>query len=199
MSLRSGGGRSGIVVVIPEEAMRKIIAGEFVSLDGVAEAPDTWQLPYLDDEMGAAVGALMQPEILLGRVTWAGFAEHFAGRTGDPIAEQMNASPKYVVSTTLSSADWVNSTLLGRDWVDRLRGIKASDGPDVGVSGSLTLVRALLGHGLLDELHLMVHPLVVGSGARLFPDGTEQRPLTLLHSSALSSGVLHLAYGPAGG
>lgn len=179
--------------------MRKIIAGEFVSVDGVAEAPETWHMSYFDDELGAAVGEIMQPELLLGRVTWAGFAEHFGGLEGDPMADGMNNCTKYVVSTTLTSADWANSTLLGEDWVARLGEIKASDGPDIGVSGSLTLVRSLLAHGLLDELHLMVHPLVLGKGAKLFPEGTEQAPLTLLRSTALGSGVLHAVYGPAAG
>ncbi|MET0187434.1 MAG: dihydrofolate reductase family protein [Pseudonocardia sediminis] len=180
--------------------MRKIIAGEFVSLDGVAEAPETWHMSYFTDELGAAVGSIMQPEMLLGRVTWTGFGEHFGPLTDDPMADGMNTTPKYVVSTTLDSADaWQNSTLLGGDWVQRLREIKASDGPDIGVSGSLTLVRALLAHGLLDELHLMVHPLVVGKGAKLFPDGTDGVALTLLRSSALSSGVLHTVYGPTAG
>lgn len=180
--------------------MRKIIAGEFISLDGVAEAPDTWHTPYFDDELGAAVDAMMQPELLVGRLTWAEFAGYFGPLEGDPMADGMNSTPKYVVSTTLESADgWANSTLLGDDWVQRLRGIKASDGPDIGVSGSLTLVRALLAHGLLDELHLLVHPLVVGKGAKLFPDGADGTALTLLRSSALGSGVLHTVYAPAAG
>ncbi|RZT87716.1 RibD domain-containing protein [Pseudonocardia sediminis] len=127
-----------------------------------------------------------------------GLGEHFGSLTDDPMADGMNNTPKYVVSTTLDSADaWQNSTLLGGDWVQRLRDIKASDGPDIGVSGSLTLVRALPAHGLLDELHLMVHPLVVGKGAKLFPDGTDGVGLTLLRSSALSTGVLHTVFGPA--
>lgn len=180
--------------------MRKIIAGEFISLDGVAEAPDTWHMSYFDDELGAAVDSIMQAEMLVGRRTWAEFAAYFGPQDGDPLADGMNATPKYVVSTTLESADgWANSTLLGGDWVRRLREIKASDGPDIGVTGSLTLVRALLAHGLLDELHLLVHPLVVGKGAQLFPGGSDGVALTLLRSSALGSGVLHTVYAPATG
>ncbi len=178
--------------------MRKIIAGEFISLDGVAEAPDTWHWSYFDEELGAAVDAIMQPEMLVGRVTWSEFGRYFGGRQDDPVADTMNDTPKYVVSTTLASAqDWQNSTLLGADWVRRLRDIKASDGPDIGVSGSLTLVRSLLAHGLLDELHLLVHPLVVGKGAQLFPEGSDGVALTLLRSTALGSGVLHTVYRPA--
>jgi dihydrofolate reductase len=181
--------------------MAKIIAGLFTSVDGVVEAPDTWSFPYFDDEVGAVVGSLMKPVMLLGRVTWAGFAEYFtteAAKERDPeLAAQMTGTPKYVVSTTLESADgWDNSTLLGSDWAQRLREIKAGDGPDLGISGSVALIRSLIAEGLLDELHLIVHPLVVGKGARLFPEGSETIGLELVTSATLSNGTIHVAYAP---
>jgi dihydrofolate reductase len=177
--------------------MTKIIAGLFSSVDGVVESPENWHFPYFDDEVGAVVGQLMQPRMLLGRVTYAGFAAHFAPLAGQEFADQMAAPAKFVVSTTLESADWGNATVLGADWVDRLREIKAGEGPDLGMSGSVTLIRSLIAEGLLDELHLLVHPVVVGKGARLFPEGVESHPLPLASSTALSNGTLHLVYAPA--
>jgi dihydrofolate reductase len=183
--------------------MRSIVAGLFVSLDGVAEAPETWHMSYFDDEMGAAVGGLMKPTLLVGRTTYQGFAEHFGApeNADDPMAQGMTATPKYVVSSTIESPTWANTTVLGPDWVERLRELKTEeggdDGGDLGVSGSLQLVRGLLEHDLLDELHLLVHPVVVGKGERVFPDGGPQIPLTLLRSAVFGSGVVHLTYARA--
>jgi dihydrofolate reductase len=176
--------------------MTRIIAGLFTSVDGVVEAPQNWHFPYFDDEVGAVVGTLMQPRTLLGRVTYVEFAEHFAPLAGDPFADQMAATPKFVVSTTLETAEWGNATLLGADWADRLREIKAGDGPDLGVSGSGTLVRGLLDEGLLDELHLLVHPVAAGKGRRLFPQEGASRPLPLTSATTLANGTLHLVYAP---
>lgn len=179
--------------------MRSIIAGLFVSLDGVAEAPETWHMSYFDGEMGAAVGELMKPTLLVGRTTYQGFADHFGApeNKDDPMAQGMTATPKYVVSSTIDSPTWANTTVLGADWVERLREIKAGDGTDLGVSGSLQLVRGLLEHDLLDELHLMVHPVVIGKGERVFPEGGPQIPLSLLRSTTFGSGVVHLTYAAA--
>ncbi|WP_181781419.1 dihydrofolate reductase family protein [Pseudonocardia pini] len=177
--------------------MSRIIAGLFTSVDGVVEAPENWHFPYFDDEVGAVVGTLMQPRMLLGRKTYAGFAEHFAPLAGDPFAEQMAAPPKFVVSSTLESAEWGNATVLGADWVARLREIKAGDGPDLGMSGSIQLIRGLIAEGLLDELHLLVHPLVVGKGERLFPEGTESFPLPVASVTTLTNGTVHVVHTPA--
>lgn len=177
--------------------MSKVIAGLFTSVDGVVEAPETWHFPYFDDEVGAVVGTLMQPRMLLGRTTYVGFAEYFAPLAGEEFADQMAAPPKFVVSTTLESAEWGNATVLGADWADRLREIKAGDGPDLGMSGSVTLIRSLIAEGLLDELHLLVHPVVVGTGARLFPEGTESFPLPLASVRSLANGTLHVVHTPA--
>ncbi|GAA4559286.1 dihydrofolate reductase family protein [Pseudonocardia xishanensis] len=176
--------------------MSRIIAGLFTSVDGVVEDPQDWHFPYFDDEVGAVVGTLMQPRMLLGRTTYTGFAEHFAPLAGQDFADQMAAPPKFVVSSTLTSAEWGNATVLGADWVERLREIKAGDGPDLGMSGSVALVRGLIAENLLDELHLLVHPVVVGTGARLFPEGTPSTPLPLQSATALKNGTLHLVYAP---
>src|SRR5690348_9673802 len=143
--------------------MRKIVSGLFISLDGVVEAPQTWHFPYFDDEMGAAVGALMSSgeAMLLGRRTYEEFASYWPTAT-DEMADQMNGTPKYVVSTTLTSADWQNSTLINGDVAKELTRLKEEPGGNLNITGSATLVRSLLREGLLDELHLLVHPLVVG-------------------------------------
>jgi dihydrofolate reductase len=176
--------------------MSKIIAGLFTSVDGVVEAPENWHFPYFDDEVGAVVGTLMQPRMLLGRTTYTGFADTFAPMGDDAFAQQMAAPPKFVVSSTLESADWGNATVLGADWVAQLREIKAGDGPDLGMSGSIRLVRGLIAEGLLDELHLLVHPVVVGKGEKLFAEG-ETTPLPLTSATTLANGTIHVVYAPA--
>ncbi|GAA1414828.1 dihydrofolate reductase family protein [Catellatospora coxensis] len=175
--------------------MRKIVAGLFVSLDGVVEAPETWHFPYFDDAMGAAVGKLMEDSdvMLLGRTTYDGFAEYWP-KSEDEFAAVMNGRRKVVVSSTLQDPTWENTTVV-RD-LDELRALKAEPGKDLGITGSVVLVRSLLRAGLLDELHLLVHPIVVGHGQRLFDDG-ETIPLTLVSSETFKTGVLNLVYAPA--
>jgi dihydrofolate reductase len=181
--------------------MRKIVANFFVSLDGVVERPDQWHFPYFNDEMGQAVGASMagSDTMLLGRRTYDEFAAYWPQQPSDvPPADQMNNTPKIVVSNTLARADWQNSRIVrGDDLAAELNRLKQEDGKNVGTIGSATLVRSLLRDGLLDELHLLVHPLVVGSGKRLFEEGTGKVPLALLSSKSFSTGVLHLIYGRA--
>ena len=181
--------------------MRKIIAGLFTSLDGVVEAPETWTGPYFNDQVGQAVGTLMAANdaMLLGRVTYEGFAAAFGGQSGG-MADQMNNTPKYVVSSTLASADWANSTLIsgsGGDIAGQIGELKQQPGQNIGMSGSSTLVSWLLRHGLLDQLDLLVFPVVIGSGKRLFSEPDGQVPLTLTSSQAFSTGVVHLTYEPA--
>ena len=175
--------------------MGSIKSGLFISLDGVTEAPDQWQLGYFDEDMGNAVGALMSANdaILLGRRTYDEFAGYWpTADPDDPMTKQMNGSRKYVVSSTLSEASWENTTVVGGDDVyETLRALKADQ--NLGMTGSSTLVRALLEHKLLDELHLLVHPIVIGSGQRLF-DGSAKVPLKLVSSATFSTGVLHLVY-----
>lgn len=178
--------------------MRQIAAGLFVSLDGVVEAPDKWTGPYFNDQVGAAVGTLMAANdaMLLGRVTYEGFAAAFGGQSGG-MADQMNNTPKYVVSSTLSSADWQNSTLINGDVAERIGELKRRPGRNIGMSGSSTLVSWLLRHGLLDRLDLLVFPIVVGEGKRLFSEPDGQLPLALTGSEAFSTGVVQLTYTPA--
>ena len=181
--------------------MRKIVAGLFISLDGVVESPDQWQFPYFNDEMGAEVGAQMAAAdaMLLGRVTYQEFASFWPhAPADDPFTARMNETPKYVVSTTLERAAWQNSTLIKGNIVEELTRLKQQPGTNIGLTGSATLVRSLLRDQLLDELRLLVHPLVVGRGKRLFPEGSEPVALRLVESRTFSTGVLSLTYAPAG-
>jgi dihydrofolate reductase len=179
--------------------MGQILVHEFISLDGVFEAP-RWTMEYgFDPKMGEAIGAIMGPSraILLGRQTFEEFAPAWSGRTADqdPGAPFMNESPKYVVSGTLQSADWNNSTILGPYSPDAIRSLKDQVDGGIYVSGSGTLVRAMLADDLVDELHLFVYPVAVGTGARLFADSPVKFTLAQTHS--YENGVVHLAYRPA--
>jgi dihydrofolate reductase len=181
--------------------MRKIVAGLFISLDGVIEAPDQWHFPYFNDEMGEAVGSQMAASdtMLLGRVTYQEFAGYWPHQTSDVEgADFMNNTPKLVVSTTLDTVEWQNSTLIKGNVVEELTRLKQQPGKDIAITGSATLVRSLLRDGLLDELRLLVHPIVVGRGKRLFEDGGDQQPLQLVDAQTFSTGVLYLTYQPAG-
>ena len=177
--------------------MRKIVAGLFISLDGVVEAPETWHFPYFNDEMGAAVGGSMAASdtMLLGRVTYEGFAEYWP-QQGDDVegAAHMNSIPKLVASTTLDKVEWQNSTLIKGNVAEELTKLKAQPGKNIGITGSVTLVRSLLRDGVLDELMLLVHPIVIGKGQKLFDDMDEQIPLKLIDSQTFSTGVLCLTY-----
>ncbi|MFD0689624.1 dihydrofolate reductase family protein [Actinomadura fibrosa] len=178
--------------------MRKIIASLFVSLDGVAEAPETWHSPYFNDEMGDAVGGAMAgcDAMLLGRVQYEQFAAYWP-TSEDEFAGFMNDQKKYVVTTTLTEAAWNNTEIIGSDVPGGLRALKASEGKDIAVTGSLTLVRSLLETGLLDRLQLFVHPIIVGKGARWF-DGLDTIKLELAASETFTTGVVNQIYVPAG-
>jgi dihydrofolate reductase len=174
---------------------------EFVSLDGVFEDP-RWTAEFgFPEGMGQAIASLTASStaILLGRRTFEMFAPAWSTRSpeDDPGVPFFNDTRKYVVSSSLGSADaWQNSSILGGYDAQAIAELKREDG-DVYISGSGTLVRALLADGLVDELHLLVYPIVLGAGARLFPDGAPRTPLTLAASEAFENGVLHLTYGPA--
>ena len=149
--------------------MRKIVAGLTISLDGVIEAAEEWMGPWFNPELGQAIGSMMaaQDAMLLGRVTYQMFAAHWPHQTGD-LADTMNNTAKYVVSGTLKSADWQNSTLIpAASAFAEIAELKQQPGQNIGMTGSGTLVTSLLREGLLDELHLFVFPLVAGSGKRL--------------------------------
>ncbi len=180
--------------------MRKIKSNFFISLDGVVEAPDRWHFPYFDEEMGAAVGAgfATTDAMLMGRVLYDEWAAYWPEHADDPFGDVMNSMKKYVVSNSLDKAEWQNSEIVSGDVAAKLTDIKAQDGADISMSGSPTTVRSLLREGLVDELNLLVHPIVVGDGlARLFPPDEPRIPLELLNAQTFKSGVLNLSYGPA--
>lgn len=184
--------------------MSKLIVSEFITLDGVVEAPGGepthrhtgWVGDYFDDEIFQTKLAeiLAAESQLLGRVTYESFAEAWPQRDG-PMAEKLNGMPKYVASTTLTELEWANSTLLGPDIGKEVARLKeAGDGPIL-VHGSRTLVQTLLEHDLVDEWVLMVFPVVLGSGMRLFPDDREPKtPLRLKASRSFASGVVQNTY-----
>jgi dihydrofolate reductase len=186
-----------------EVPMRKVVASEIVSLDDVVESPDKWHFPYFNDQMGDAIGAAMAASdaMLLGRVTYEEFAAFWPAQSSDDdqeITDYMNNTPKFVVSKTLEEPlEWNNSTLIKEDVAEEITKLKGQPGKDISITGSPTLVRSLLQGDLLDELRLMVHPIVVGSGKRLFEDGGDQKALELVHSKTFSTGVLYLTYQPA--
>ena len=179
--------------------MERIVVHEFITLDGVIDNP-AWSMQYgFDPKMGAAIGRIMEPSkaLLLGRNTYEMFAPAWSTRTAaeDPGAPFMNESPKYVVSSTLQNVEWSNSTILGAYDAQTIQGLKQRIEGDIYVSGSGTLVRALLADGLADELNLFVFPLSLGAGPRLFSDGVEAK-FSLVESESYDNGALHLVYRP---
>jgi dihydrofolate reductase len=188
------------------EIMRKIIVTEFITLDGVIEAPGGnetphphggWESKYSSPETGKyKIDELSSVDtLLLGKTTYEMFAAFWPGQTGDGFAGRINRMPKYVVSRSLQKVEWNNSHIL-RDVAKDVAALKKSDGGDILVYGSATLVEALLHHGLIDELRLMVHPLSIGGGLRLFDDKRELKKFGLKHSRAVDDGVLILEYQP---
>jgi dihydrofolate reductase len=174
---------------------------EFIALDGVFEDP-SWTFEFgFDPRMGEAIGAITgtSQAILLGRRTFEMFAPAWSARTAeqDPGAPFFNESPKYVVSGSLETAEWNNSAILGPYSADAIGDLKDKVDGDIYVSGSGTLVRAMLADGLVDELHLFVYPVARGAGQRLLADGGPAAKFTLAGSEAYSNGVVHLAYAPA--
>lgn len=195
----------------------RVVISEFVSLDGISQAPggaaeDTdggfahggWSMPFFDPEtMGAAVGEAMATTdaLLFGRRTWQVMAAAWPGRAGDPFADQMNAIEKHVVSGTLTEADltWNNSHLIpAADAVAGIERLRAREGRDLQVMGSLSVARTLISSGLVDELRLMIEPITLGGGKRVFPDDGVARPLELVSSGTAKTGVLINVYRPAG-
>ena len=178
--------------------MRRVIVTMFVSLDGVTEAPEKWSLRFWNDEIAKfkhdelfAVDAL-----LLGRATYQGFAAAWPSRKGD-YADRINGLPKFVASTTLANVEWNNSRLIRENVAAEVVKLKEEPGQDILVFGSTALVNSLMQHGLVDEIRMLVYPVVLGSGKRLFKDGS-QATLKLAEAKALGSDVVLLRYEAAG-
>jgi dihydrofolate reductase len=183
--------------------MRKITAGLFIALDGVVEAPDQWHFPYFSEEMGAAVTATLgaADTVLFGRKTYDSFAGAWpereeAGEEDAGLAKALGDARKIVVSHQKLEFTWRNSEQLEGDLVEAVTALKSEPGANIALSGSVSVVRQLLAAGLLDELHLLVHPIAVRKGMRLFDEG-ESIPLRLISSETFETGVLNLVYGPA--
>ncbi|MDX1992537.1 MAG: dihydrofolate reductase family protein [bacterium] len=178
--------------------MRKIVVSEFLSADGVMEAPETWQFPFQTEEMGAITERQIHDKdaFLLGRVTYEVFASYWPTQTHNEfgIADKLNSAPKYVVSTTLEKADWNNSTQIKSNVIEEIRKLKQQPGGTIGMTGSAKLVHTLLDAGLVDEIQMLVHPIVLGQGVRLFAEGGHRSSLKLTDSQILSNGVVYLAY-----
>jgi dihydrofolate reductase len=193
--------------------MRKLVVNTFATLDGVMQAPGGpeedrgggfeyggWSVGYWDETMGQWMGESMgKPfDLLLGRKTYEVFAAHWPNARDEPGAEQLNAAKKYVASRTLRSVDWENAELLAGDVAEATARLKEQDGPDLQVQGSANLIQTLLQHNLVDEFRIWVFPVVLGTGKRLFGQGTVPAGLELLDSKTSSTGVLFLTYAPAG-
>jgi dihydrofolate reductase len=185
--------------------MRRITADLFIALDGVVEAPDQWHFPYFNDEMGAAVDATLgaADTMLFGRKTYDSFAgawpeREAAGEEDAAFAKALGDARKIVASNQQLEFTWRNSEQLQGDLVEAVTALKNEprDGT-IALSGSVSVVRQLLAAGLLDELHLLVHPIAVRKGMRLFDEGEPPIPFTLISSQTFETGVLNLVYGPA--
>jgi dihydrofolate reductase len=183
--------------------VRKLIVSEFVSLDGVMEAPggepthphSGWVFDFMSPEQEQyKLDEVRESEaLLLGRVTYEGFAQAWPGRGGE-FADKMNAMPKYVASTTLQDPEWSNTTVLEGDVPEAVAKLKAEDGGPILVGGSCTLVHALLANDLIDELRLMVFPVALGSGKRVFPETADKTVLKLADTQVFGSGVVAHTY-----
>ncbi|TWF78894.1 dihydrofolate reductase [Pseudonocardia hierapolitana] len=190
--------------------MRKLVVGSFMTLDGVVQAPGApnedqeggfahggWTVPLFDDELGQRMVALTDraDALLLGRKTYEGFAASWPlVGDEDPIAAKLNRIPKYVVSRTLTTAEWANTTILSGDVAKEVAELREQPGGEIHVSGSGTLVQTLLRHDLVDEFVLVVFPVLVGPGKRLFAEGTAPATLELVETSATGTGVVISTY-----
>ena len=188
--------------------MGRIVVTEFVSLDGVVEDPGGaenfkyggWSFEISRGDEGDKFKldeAFSSEALLLGRVTYEGFAAAWPSRDGE-FADKFNSMPKYVISATLENPEWNNTTVLEGDLVQAVAKLKEEQEGDIVVHGSPQLVQGLLEHDLVDELRLMVYPVVLGSGKRLFGDTSDKKPLRLVDSKVVGEGVSILTYAPAG-
>ena len=190
--------------------MRTLAVNTFVSLDGVMQAPGGphedptggftkggWAVNYFDEEMMSRISGSAPYELLLGRGTYEIFAAHWPYDEG-PIADHLNSTRKHVTSTTLDTVEWNNSTLIEGDVAEHVAALKDEDGPEIQVHGSPGLIQTLLEHDLVDEFHLWIFPLALGTGKRLFGDGTIPAAFRLVDSSVSKTGVAISTYARAG-
>ena len=184
--------------------MRKVVSWLFISLDGVVEAPNEWQFDVMDNDMIAAITSLTEAEdaMLMGRVTYQDWLPFWPTSTDEPYASHINKIPKYVVSRTLEEVEWgkwEKPTLIKDSLATEINKLKGQPGKNIGVSGSPTLVRSLIQENLLDELQLMIHPVLVGKGKRLFTQDVNLKRLQLVDSKVTGTGVVIVTYQPAEG
>jgi dihydrofolate reductase len=178
--------------------MRRIVWSEYISLDGVVEEPGEWSIPYFSDDLAQYKSDELDDSdaLLLGRSTYEGFAAAWPKMEeaeGD-FAIRMNTLPKYVASTTLENADWNNSTIIRQNVPDAVAQLKRAPGGNILIGGSGMLAKTLMEHNLIDEIRMLVHPIVVGAGKRLFEGTTKPTGLKLVDTRAFSSGVVALTY-----
>jgi dihydrofolate reductase len=192
--------------------MRKLVTSTFVTLDGIMQAPGGpeedvtggfkwggWSVNYWDDVVAQAMDEMFarRPELLLGRKTYEIFAAYWP-HADEPGADDLNNARKYVVSRTLDRVDWNNSILIKGDVVREITGLKELDGPELQVPGSSNLIQTLLKHNLIDEMHLLIYPVAIGAGKRLFGEGTNPSGFKLVDSKISSTGVIIATYEQSG-
>ena len=179
--------------------MGKLVVTSFITLDNVVQDPHLWSGTFQSEDTGELNDAVLAEAdaMLLGRVTYEGFAAAWPSRSGDRFSDKFNSMPKYAVSNSLETAEWNNTTIIADDVIERVRALRADQ--NVLVWGSPTLVQTLIEHDLVDEYVLLVSPIVRGKGIRLFRDGDEQRDLRITEATMLSGGMLALRMTPARG
>jgi len=185
----------------PHTNVRNVVASLFISLDGVTEAPEQWQFEYFDADMEAGMIAQMEAEdtVILGRRTYEIWSAFYPTNTELAYAHHVNRVPKYVVSNSLDSVSWGswdNVSLLNGNLAEEIARLKQQPGKNISIPGSATLVRSMLQDDLIDELVLLVHPVIVGRGTRLFDDWSGLKRMQLVHSTETRSGVMILSYRP---
>jgi len=184
--------------------MRKVVSWLFISLDGVVEAPNEWQFDVMDDDMIAAITSVTKAEdaMLLGRVTYQEWLPFWPTSTDEPYASHINKISKYIISMTLNDVEWgkwEKPTLIKDNLAAQINKLKKQSGKNISVSGSPTLVRSLMQDNLLDELTLMIHPVVVGKGKHLFTEEVDLKRMKLVDSKVTGTGVVIVTYQPTKG
>jgi dihydrofolate reductase len=178
--------------------MRKLVVNQFLTLDGVMEAPEKWNSQYLNDEelvKDILADFSASGSFLFGRTTWQFLAACWPTRTGD-MADKFNNHPKHVVSATLQKAEWNNSAIINGNVVEEIKKIKEQSGKNILVLGSYELVQTLMRENLVDEYKLYIYPLTLGTGKRLFEEGTIRQTLKLINTQVFSNGAIALVYQP---